>query len=270
MAVDAGPTLVEQLSFSSAARPFKNPAFTRVMSKRNETLKQIVTTEREAALGLITSGKRKGKRPTAVEAAAVMAAGGVAAEAPFELTIKGPGGRKMRLVGAAARAAQARQLREQKAKEDADAEASGMVGDDVEAGAGAELEAGNADVQDAIMEDAEVKEAEELIAPSTSAMATPAPEGAIAEGSMESTPVPVALLDIKPRREGASYFSVDAPPSLRPRRRYCDITGLLGPYTDPKSRLRYHNAEIYTAIRRFGPGVDQQYLALRGDAHTIK
>ncbi|KAE8237728.1 hypothetical protein A4X03_0g9052 [Tilletia caries] len=101
-------------------------------------------------------------------------------------------------------------------------------------------------------------------------MATPAPEGAIAEGSMESTPVPVALLDIKPRREGASYFSVDAPPSLRPRRRYCDITGLLGPYTDPKSRLRYHNAEIYTAIRRFGPGVDQQYLALRGDAHTIK
>ncbi|CAD6981922.1 unnamed protein product [Tilletia controversa] len=199
-----------------------------------------------------------------------MAAGGVAAEAPFELTIKGPGGRKMRLVGAAARAAQARQLREQKAKEDADAEASGMVGDDVEAGAGAELEAGNADVQDAIMEDAEVKEAEELIAPSTSAMATPAPEGAIAEGSMESTPVPVALLDIKPRREGASYFSVDAPPSLRPRRRYCDITGLLGPYTDPKSRLRYHNAEIYTAIRRFGPGVDQQYLALRGDAHTIK
>ncbi|CAD6929037.1 unnamed protein product [Tilletia controversa] len=250
MAVDAGPTLVEQLSFSSAARPFKNPAFTRVMSKRNKTLKQIVTTEREAALGLITSGKRKGKRPTAVEAAAVMAAGGVAAEAPFELTIKGPGGRKMRLVGAAARAAQARQLREQKAKEDADAEASGTVGDDAEAGAGAELEAGNADVQDAIMEDAEVKEAEELIAPSTSAMATPAPEGAIAEGSMESTPVPVALLDIKPRREGASYFS--------------------GPYTDPKSRLRYHNAEIYTAIRRFGPGVDQQYLALRGDAHTIK
>ncbi|CAD6888036.1 unnamed protein product [Tilletia caries] len=204
MAVDAGPTLIEQLSFSSAARPFKNPAFTRVMSKRNETLKQIVTTEREAALGLITSGKRKGKRPTAVEAAAVMAAGGVAAEAPFELTIKGPGGRKMRLVGAAARAAQARQLREQKAKEDADAEASGMVGDDVEAGAGAELEAGNADVQDAIMEDAEVKDAEELIAPSTSAMATPVPEEANVEGSMESTPVPVALLEIKPRTEGAS------------------------------------------------------------------
>ncbi|KAE8199305.1 hypothetical protein CF328_g3288 [Tilletia controversa] len=125
LAIDAGPTLVEQLSFSFAARPFKNQAFTRVMSRRNKTLKQIVTTEREAALGLITSGKRKGKRLTAVEAAAVMAAGGVASEARFELTIKAPGGRKMRLVGAAARAAQARHLREQKAKEAADAEASG-------------------------------------------------------------------------------------------------------------------------------------------------
>lgn len=36
----------------------------------------------------------------------------------------------------------------------------------------------------------------------------------------------------------------EAPPSLRPSKKYCDITGLEAPYTDPKSRLRYHNADI--------------------------
>lgn len=36
----------------------------------------------------------------------------------------------------------------------------------------------------------------------------------------------------------------EAPPSLRPPKKYCDVTGLEAPYTDPKSRLRYHNADI--------------------------
>ena len=36
----------------------------------------------------------------------------------------------------------------------------------------------------------------------------------------------------------------EAPPSLRPSKKYCDVTGLEAPYTDPKSRLRYHNADI--------------------------
>ncbi|KAK0539728.1 chromatin-remodeling complex subunit ies6 [Tilletia horrida] len=266
---DAGPTLVEQLSFSSTAKPFKNPAFNRIMSKRNKTLKQIVTTEREAALGLITSGKRKGKRPTALEAAAVVAAGGVAAEAPFEMTIRGPGGRKTRLVGAAARAAQARQLREQKAKEEAEKEGGeepGGQGDvtvdataDVDADADGEADETKADGADgdAVMEDAQGQA-----------------EGSTAAGTEVGAQSPAAAAAaapiVRPRRDVPSYFSVDAPPSLRPRKHYCDITGLLGPYTDPKTRLRYHNAEIYAVIRRFGPGVDQQYLALRGDAHTIK
>ncbi|KAE8227090.1 hypothetical protein CF319_g402 [Tilletia indica] len=238
------------------------------MSKRNKTLKQIVTTEREAALGLITSGKRKGKRPTAVEAAAVMAAGGVVAEPPFELTIKGPGGRKTRLVGAAARAAQARQLREQKTRDGTGTDGGAAEGGEEGVG-GADAEMGDGEAQDAVMEDAQAKDAaDESTAPSTSALVPPTPEGG--EGGAEILPAPVLIPAFAPRRDITSYFSVDAPPSLRPRKRYCDVTGLLGPYTDPKSRLRYHNAEIYTAIRRFGPGVDQQYLALRGDAHTIK
>lgn len=43
---------------------------------------------------------------------------------------------------------------------------------------------------------------------------------------------------------GTSDHEYDAPPSLKPAKRYCDVTGLEAPYTDPKSRLRYHNADI--------------------------
>ena len=46
-------------------------------------------------------------------------------------------------------------------------------------------------------------------------------------------------------------FSVEAPPSILPAKKYCDVTGLEAPYTDPKSMLRYHNAEIYELIRTF-------------------
>lgn len=91
-------------------------------------------------------------------------------------------------------------------------------------------------------------------------------------------------------------LSVEAPPSLRPAKKYCDVTGLLvsldpgiigdhelviavvadqivlviavtsrqAPYTDPKTSLRYHSAEIYEVIKTFAPGIDQAYLALRG------
>jgi len=216
-ATDSGPTLVEQLSFSSAARPFKNPNFTRIMSKRNKTLKQIVTTEREAALGLITSGKRKGKRPTAVEAAAVAAAGGVVAEPPFEITITGVGGKKTRLVGAAARAAQARQLREQKAKEQAQAELAGGDAADGSGGVGAGDITAAAD--DTVMEDAQAE--------GTEAAAEIKADATLDGTEAASAPAAAPVVEFKARRDVPSYFSVDAPPSLRPRKHYCDITGLL-------------------------------------------
>jgi INO80 complex subunit C len=71
---------------------------------------------------------------------------------------------------------------------------------------------------------------------------------------------------------------IEAPPSVIPPKKYCDITGLevslcfscsqpqfsgsyhhadscsfytQAPYIDPKSRLRYHNAEVYELIRTF-------------------
>ncbi|GAA5988243.1 hypothetical protein JCM11641_002098 [Rhodosporidiobolus odoratus] len=61
-----------------------------------------------------------------------------------------------------------------------------------------------------------------------------------------------------------SYASVEAPPSLLPQKRYCDVTGLEARYVDPKSTLRYHNPEIYEILKTFQPAVIQAYLAVRG------
>jgi INO80 complex subunit C len=67
-----------------------------------------------------------------------------------------------------------------------------------------------------------------------------------------------------------TYTNIEAAPSLHPasRRHYCDITGLPAPYTDPKTRLRYHNKEMFAVVRSLGPGLAEGYLAARG-AHTI-
>lgn len=46
-------------------------------------------------------------------------------------------------------------------------------------------------------------------------------------------------------------MTIEAPPSVLPPKKYCDITGLDAPYIDPKSRLRYHNAEVYAILKTF-------------------
>ncbi|TQS34595.1 hypothetical protein Golomagni_05015 [Golovinomyces magnicellulatus] len=65
-----------------------------------------------------------------------------------------------------------------------------------------------------------------------------------------------------------TYSSIESAISLAHPKHYCDITGLPAPYTDPKTRLRYHNKEVFGVIRSLGPGVAEQYLEARG-AHTI-
>lgn len=61
----------------------------------------------------------------------------------------------------------------------------------------------------------------------------------------------------------ATFASLDAPPSLRPRKWWCDITGLEGRYKSVRHGLRYHNVEIFGIVQNLAPGVDQQYLELR-------
>lgn len=66
----------------------------------------------------------------------------------------------------------------------------------------------------------------------------------------------------------ATYTNIESAPSLAPQRRYCDVTGLPAPYQDPKTRLRYHNAEVFGLIRSLPQGYAEQYLEARG-AHTV-
>lgn len=67
----------------------------------------------------------------------------------------------------------------------------------------------------------------------------------------------------EPTPSFSSYLSVEAPPSVRPRKWWCDVTGLEGKYKSPRHGLRYHNPEVFAIVQSMAPGVDQQYLELR-------
>ncbi|KAG7193581.1 chromatin-remodeling complex subunit ies6 [Scheffersomyces spartinae] len=68
-----------------------------------------------------------------------------------------------------------------------------------------------------------------------------------------------------------TYNSVAAPPSLRPQKHYCDITGLPTKYKSPANSVRFYNVEIYQeVIKNMPPGVDQNYLELRGANVILK
>ena len=65
-----------------------------------------------------------------------------------------------------------------------------------------------------------------------------------------------------------TYTSIAAAPSLKPKKKYCDITGLPAKYKDPKTGLYYYNSEIYAVVKGLTTGQVQEYLAARG-ANTI-
>ncbi|KAM0720914.1 hypothetical protein Q7P37_003199 [Cladosporium fusiforme] len=65
-----------------------------------------------------------------------------------------------------------------------------------------------------------------------------------------------------------TYTSIAAAPSLKPKKKYCDITGLPAKYKDPKTGLYYYNAEVYAVIKSLTTGQVQEYLAARG-ANTV-
>lgn len=68
----------------------------------------------------------------------------------------------------------------------------------------------------------------------------------------------------------ATYTNIESAPSLHPasQKHYCDITGLPANYTDPKSRLRYVNKEVFDVIRTLPQGVAEKYLEARA-AHVV-
>lgn len=57
--------------------------------------------------------------------------------------------------------------------------------------------------------------------------------------------------------------SIDAPPSLKPAKKYSDISGLPAKYRDPITNLYYANAEEYQIVRSLPNDIVSGYLSLR-------
>ena len=69
-----------------------------------------------------------------------------------------------------------------------------------------------------------------------------------------------------------TYTNIESAPSLHPahQKQYCDITGIPSKYTDPKTKLRYHDREIFGVVRTLPPGGPDSYLAARGANVVLK
>ncbi|KAG5938494.1 hypothetical protein E4U60_001344 [Claviceps pazoutovae] len=66
----------------------------------------------------------------------------------------------------------------------------------------------------------------------------------------------------------ATYTNIESAPSLAHSKHYCDVTGLPAPYLDPKTRMRYHNREVFSLIRSLPQPSAELFLEARG-AHTV-
>ncbi|XP_052000235.1 INO80 complex subunit C [Xyrauchen texanus] len=60
-----------------------------------------------------------------------------------------------------------------------------------------------------------------------------------------------------------NYCSIDALPSMKPAKKYSDISGLPANYTDPQTKLRFASTEEFSYIRQLPTDVVTGYLSLR-------
>ena len=67
-----------------------------------------------------------------------------------------------------------------------------------------------------------------------------------------------------------TYTSIAAAPSLKPKKKYCDSTGLPAKYKDPKTGLYYYNAEVYAVVKGLATYQIQEYLGQRGAGTVLK
>ncbi|CAD8099929.1 unnamed protein product [Paramecium sonneborni] len=61
-----------------------------------------------------------------------------------------------------------------------------------------------------------------------------------------------------------NYLSIEAPPSLKPAKRYCDVTGFEAKYKDPVTQLYYCDAIVFNYIRNCPKATAEAYLNIRG------
>lgn len=65
------------------------------------------------------------------------------------------------------------------------------------------------------------------------------------------------------KSEEPTYMSIEAGASTYPAKKYCDITGLEAQYTDPKTKLRYANKELFATVRAMPHDAVQARLCIR-------
>lgn len=63
-----------------------------------------------------------------------------------------------------------------------------------------------------------------------------------------------------------TYSGIEAPPPLKPIKKYSDVSGLIAKYTDPLTGLYYSSKEEFDLIRTLSTSSVQSYLVLRGKA----
>mmetsp|Transcript_32077 Transcript_32077/g.73544 ORF Transcript_32077/g.73544 Transcript_32077/m.73544 type:complete len:139 (+) Transcript_32077:3-419(+) len=68
----------------------------------------------------------------------------------------------------------------------------------------------------------------------------------------------------------ATYANIEAPPSLLPPKKYCDITGHEAKYCDPQTKLRYCSADLFQYIRGLSDHNVTEYLGVRNAAVVLK
>jgi INO80 complex subunit C len=64
--------------------------------------------------------------------------------------------------------------------------------------------------------------------------------------------------------------SIEAGPTLLPKKKYCDITGFESNYVDPRSGLRFYNSEIFKLVQSLNDPIKNQYLSIRKALFIIK
>ncbi|ESQ53092.1 hypothetical protein EUTSA_v10026572mg [Eutrema salsugineum] len=70
--------------------------------------------------------------------------------------------------------------------------------------------------------------------------------------------------------EEPNYMNIESAPSTQPCKRICDITGYQAPYVDPRTNLRYANADVFKTLRSLSTEQVQQYLSIRNAAVVLK
>lgn len=59
------------------------------------------------------------------------------------------------------------------------------------------------------------------------------------------------------------YQELEAGPSVLPKKKYCDLTGLEAPYSEINTGIRFYNADIYKEFQNMSQPIKNQYLNIR-------